>query len=456
MQRGTISFRVTVLLVGGFVLLQVGVFAITSLAMRDQHSGNPGLPSVRQVGAMIELIEALPPERRAASTAAFDGALYHVVVANGALPPSVESVQGMDIGRRYSVGLPDHRLSVTGDVARVPLLTRLNPWPGWLRDPLAIHVALKGAAPSMLTIESQPSEPVRALLRQRAALLGLGGLAALIALAFAVRATTRPIARLARDIRTYRGEPNSPDLAVAGSPELRDLAQAYNDMKGRIAELIVERTRVLAAIAHDMRTYITRIRLRAEFIDDAGQRERAAQDLDEMASLLDDTLLLARAEARGDEMRRPLDLAAELRRIAEIHQEVGDAVALSLSVERATVIAAPLAIRRTLTNLIDNSLRHGTRVALSLREDRNRWRIDVIDDGPGVEPDKLGGLGQPFGRIEPSRDRSAGGAGLGLAIVRALVAAQDGDVSFGNQPEGGFLVQIWLPTAAPASDGVEP
>jgi signal transduction histidine kinase len=449
MQRGTLAFRTTVILVGSFVLLQLAVFALTSQAGRDQPSVGAGLPSVAQVRAMVDLIEMVPPPRRAAAAKAFDGALYHVLVEGGPLPPSVESPQAMDIGRIYSSELPGHRLSVTGRAVRFRRLARLTPWPGWISDPLAVHVTLAGDAPAMLTIESQPSEPVRAMLRQRAALLGLGGIAALVALAFAVRATTRPIVRLARDIRTYRGEPNSPDLAAAGSPELRDLAQAYNEMKGRIAELIAERTRVLAAIAHDMRTYITRIRLRAEFIDDPDQHQRAVADLDEMATLLDDTLLLARAEARGAQTQRPLDLVAELRRAAEIQQEMGDAVALLLSVERAPVVAAPLAVRRTLANLIDNALRHGKHVELSLREDRGRWRIDVSDDGPGIAAEKLHGLGQPFGRIDPSRDRSAGGgAGLGLAIVRALIAAQDGEVALANRDEGGLLVSVWLPAAA--------
>ena len=202
MQRGTLSFRITVLLVGSFVLLQFAVFALTWAADRDAPSGGGGLPSVAQVRAMVDLIEAVPPPRRAAAAKAFDGALYHVLVEGGPLPPSGESAQAMDIGRIYSSGLPGHRLSVTGRAVRFRRLARLNPWPGWISDPLAIRVALAGDRPSMLTIESQPSAPVRTLLRQRAALLGIGGIAALVALAFAVRATTRPIARLARDIRT--------------------------------------------------------------------------------------------------------------------------------------------------------------------------------------------------------------------------------------------------------------
>lgn len=450
MLRGTLSFRITVLLVGSFVFLQLAVFAMTGLVPRDRHAGSLGLPSVAQLRAMTELVEALPPDRRPAAITAFDGALYRVLIEEGPLPATVESARGMDIGKLYSSGLPGHRLSVTGNVARLPMLTRINPWPGWLRDPLAIHVALAGERPSMLTIESQPSEPVRALLRQRAAFLGLGGLVALIALALAVRATTQPIARLARDIRAYRGAPDSPDLVVGSSPELRDLAQAYNEMKARIAELVSERTRVLAAIAHDMRTYITRIRLRAEFIDDPDQHERAVADLDEMAALLDDTLLLARAEAHGVETTKQIDLALELRRMADIRQEMGEAVTVCTTVDSAPIMAAPLAIRRILSNVIDNAIRHAGAVTLSLHRDLEFWRVDVRDKGPGVASGKLGELGQPFGRIEPSRDRSVGGAGLGLAIVRALVAGQGGTVSFANHPEGGFLVRIRLPAPGTA------
>lgn len=447
MQPGTLAFRITLVLVASFVLLQLAVLAVTGLSGRSRESGSLGLPDAAQMRAMIELVEALPPARRAAAVEAFDGAFYHATVENAPPPPSVESLQGMDIGRAYSLALPDRRLSVTGRVARFPTITQLNPWPGWWRnDPLALHIALAGERPTTLTIESQPSEPVRRLLRQRAALLGLGGFVALVALSLAVRATTQPLVRLSRDIRTFRGEPDSPDLAVAGSRELRELAEAYNEMKERIAELIGERTRILAAVAHDMRTYITRFRLRAEFIDDPDQRERAASDLEEMAALLDDTLLFARTEARAQGERRTLDLAEELRRLAEIHKELGDPVSVSCAATAARVRVAPVAIRRILGNLVDNGLRHAGAVHLTLGGEGARWRIDVTDDGPGVSAEQLAQLGRPFGRVDPSRDRATGGAGLGLAIVRGLVAAEGGEIAFGNRVEGGFVATVWLPS----------
>jgi len=448
-QRGTLSFRITLILVAGFVLLQIAVFALASLAGRSQAEGNLGLPGIAQMRTMIELIEAVPPARRLAAAKAFDGAFYHAVVEDGPLPPTVESVQGMDIGRAYSLALPGRRLSVTGQAARLPSIVRLNPWPGWWRsDPLALHIALTGERPTMLTIESQPSEPIRVMLRQRAALLGTGGFIALVALVLAVRATTRPLARLARDIRIFRGEPNSPDLNVTGSRELRELAGAYNEMKGRIAELIGERTRILAAVAHDMRTYITRFRLRAEFIEDPEQHSRAVSDLDEMAMLLDDTLLFVRPEVEARDVRRLVDLADELHRLAEIHGELNQAVFVSTSVDAAMVQAAPLAIRRIFGNLIDNALRHAGAVRLSLVAESGCWRVDVTDNGPGVPADELAQLGRPFARVDPSRNRNTGGAGLGLAIVRALVDAQGGEIEFANRPQGGFVATVRLSVAS--------
>lgn len=448
MQRGTLSFRITLVMVVAFVLLQGAVVLLTGLSGQMQSGGGIGLPDAARMRRMIALVEALPPDQRRDVAGAFDGAFYHVMVDEGALPPTVHSVQGMDIGRAYSAAIPGRAMAVTGQVARFPSIARLNPWPGWWRrDPLTLHIALRGDRPMMLTIESQPSEPVRALLRQRAIMLGLGGLVALGALVLAVRATTRPLVRLAHDMRIFGGEPGSPDLQVTGSRELRDVAGAYNAMKGRIADLVADRTRILAAVAHDMRTYITRLRLRAEFIDDAHQRDRAVADLDEMALLLDDTLLFARTQAKADGGAQRSDLASEMRRLADLHREMGDDVTVAVAVDSASVNAAPVAIRRILGNLVDNGLRHAGAVHGTLSRDGDRWRIDMVDNGPGVAAGQIAQLGRPFGRIDPSRDRATGGAGLGLAIVCGLASAQGGDVAFANRPEGGLMVSLWLPAA---------
>jgi signal transduction histidine kinase len=214
---------------------------------------------------------------------------------------------------------------------------------------------------------------------------------------------------------------------------------------------MAERTRTLAAIAHDLRTYLTRLRLRAEYIDDADHRERAVRDLDEMAMLLDDTLLLAQGEAaardagKGDPAT-PVDLAAQVRDAVEI-RETNSALILDLPGMPVLVRARPLAVRRILANLVDNAERHAAHVEIVLTSRAGQALLTVCDDGPGIAPEMLVRLGEPFMRADPSRNRESGGAGLGLAIVRALATRDGATVQFENRPSGGLRVTVAWPLA---------
>jgi signal transduction histidine kinase len=198
---------------------------------------------------------------------------------------------------------------------------------------------------------------------------------------------------------------------------------------------------MLAAIAHDMRTYLTRLRLRAEYIDAAEQRTKAVQDLDEMALLLDDTLLFARTDSDTSVHPEPIGLAAELARIVAQRIEMGCAVTLEGDVA-GTVMADRIGLRRMLANLIDNGLRYGTRVMLTVCETGSMIEIAVADDGPGVPADALARLGQPYARIDPSRDRATGGAGLGLAIVGALAGQMGARLILANRTPHGLLATL--------------
>jgi signal transduction histidine kinase len=169
---------------------------------------------------------------------------------------------------------------------------------------------------------------------------------------------------------------------------------------------------------------------------------RAITDLDEMAALLDDTLLFARRDAEAAPKPQRIDIAAELSAIAGLRRDMGEAVELLPVPTSLTIQATPIALRRMLANLIDNGLRHGGQVTLSAGEWEGRVKITVADNGPGVPEAALSRLGEPFGRIDPSRDRSTGGAGLGLAIVRALAERDGAEVSFANRAGGGFVATL--------------
>jgi signal transduction histidine kinase len=440
-----LSLRITALLLGGFVMLQALIWATMALPGRGDDRRPYNLPQPEQVAAMAQVLETAPRDQRAALLETFNGSLYTVRILRDP-PLAADGGAALDQLRSdYAQALPDRGVAIAAKRPRLGRIVGDRPRPARFFAPITLAVTLRDG--EQLVIDSRPSSLVRTFLRQRAFMGTLGGLVVLAILALAVRQTTRPLARMSAGIRRFSSDLDAPDLPLAGPREVRDLSLAFNEMKARIVGLMSERTRVLAAIAHDMRTYLTRLRLRAEFIGDLEQRDKAAADLDEMAALLDDTLLFARQDAGTAPKPVWLDLAQLLDAIVTLRREMGDAVTLLPVREPLMICASPLSLRRMLDNLIDNGRRHGDRVILSAVEQPSGIAILVADDGPGVPADALGKLGEPFGRLDPSRDREAGGAGLGLAIVRALAERDGAEVTFTNGTEGGFIATLRFPSS---------
>lgn len=442
-----LTFRIAAILLGGFILLQLTVVALMTLPQPGGGDRPYNLPLPGEAAAMVAAIEAVAPSRRPALLGALDGSLYTVRIAAmtpaaAMLPPDPALVA---LVQNYRAVLPGRVVTMTsrppllGGLFRTgPLLTR------WL---IPVMLAVRLNTGEVLVVDSGPSRLVRSFLRQRALMGALGGTFVLLVLGLALRQMTRPIVRLSHGIRQFAGALDAPDLAVEGSREMRELAGAYNEMKARIAGLVAERTRVLAAVAHDMRTYLTRLRLRAEFIDAPEQRARAVADLDEMALLLDDTLVFA--GQRRVPPRAVVDLAAELAACIAVRRELGHAIDSGGGDCAAMIVATPLALRRIFDNLLDNAARYGAGViGVTLTRAGADWQVAIADRGPGVPPALLERLGQPFERGEPSRNRANGGAGLGLAIVRALVDEQGGRLVLANRSGGGFVATVLFGAAS--------
>lgn len=439
-----LSLRIATLLVTGFVLLQivVGTALLLPGQMYERRASN--LPPPDQVRAMAVTLESIRPDLRAAALAAFDDSLFQVRVVTEL--PAVDAERSGKLTeqrRAYLAALSDRPVLLWrgGAIIHRPLADA--PGPQNYIDPTRLAVGLRDGR--WLLIDSRPSYVVQSFMRRRAYIGAILGALVLAALALAVRQTTRPLARLSQRIRTFSVKLDAPDLPIAGTHELRELSTAFNDMKARIRGLVSERTTVLAAIAHDMRTYLTRLRLRAEFIDDTGQRQRAIADLAEMHDLLEDTLLFAHQESAADAELSRIDLGEELAHVVEIRAESGETVTLDPVDEVLLVDAAPLGLRRILANLIDNGLRYGNRVRLRASRTDGDVILTIEDEGPGVPPEAIPTLGKPFGRLDPSRARETGGAGLGLAIVRALAERSGIGVRFANMPPAGFRVTLTFP-----------
>lgn len=261
----------------------------------------------------------------------------------------------------------------------------------------------------------------------------------------ALRRITRPLGALSDAARKLgRGEDIQP-LAEAGPADVRETIRAFNEMQDRLGTFVTERTRMLAAVSHDLRTPITALRLRAEMLDDAETRERMIETLSDMQNMIEATLAFARGDA-ADEPTRPTDLAALLGAIADDLRDLGYAV----EVTAPATLRYPcrtLALRRALTNLIDNAATYGERARVSLSTRDGAPQIIIEDDGPGIPDAELERIFEPFVRLDTSRSTETGGSGLGLSIARDIVHRHGGGIALENLKQGGLRVTVTLPVA---------
>ncbi|SUB00157.1 Osmolarity sensor protein EnvZ [Pannonibacter phragmitetus] len=279
--------------------------------------------------------------------------------------------------------------------------------------------------------------------------MGLMALAIIAIVAFTIRQVSRPLRQLADAAdRLGRGE-DVPPVPEAGPRELRSTISAFNAMQDRLSRFVADRTRMLAAISHDLRTPITSLRLRAEFIDDDENREKIIATLDEMAAMTEATLAFARDEAVS-EQREAVDLMAVLESLAGDQTDMGHDVRL-MAADRDPMAPAialpcrPLAFKRALRNLIENAIRYGGSARIFVEGGQREVIIRVEDDGPGIPEDRMGDVFEPFVRLETSRSGETGGIGLGLAIARSLIHAHGGTITLTNRPEGGLTATVTLP-----------
>ncbi|WP_120007492.1 ATP-binding protein [Teichococcus vastitatis] len=277
--------------------------------------------------------------------------------------------------------------------------------------------------------------------------------AALALILWATRRLTRPVSALARAAERLGRDVNAPPLPENGPREVATAARAFNTMAERIRRFVGDRTQMLAAIGHDLRTPITRLRLRAEFLDDDEQRRKMLADLDEMEAMVNATLAFARDDA-ATEPSVPLDLAALCRTVldeaADARPELTNEAASYEGPERLRIRARPMALKRALANLVGNALNYGGTVRILLDghgsgAESSLVRMRVEDDGPGIPEDCLEVVFQPFRRLETSRNRETGGTGLGLPIARNILRAHGGDVVLRNRQQGGLCALVTLP-----------
>lgn len=265
------------------------------------------------------------------------------------------------------------------------------------------------------------------------------GLVALIA----TRRLARPLQTFAEGARRFGVDFRAPPIKPVGPHEIRQAILAFNAMQAQLQHFIKDRTQMLAAISHDLRAPLTRMRLRGEFIDDPQLQKKLFSDVDEMHAMINSSLEFFRDNARL-EQATPFDLAELLQTLIDDYRDQSIEIPFS-GPQRLAYVGRPLGLKRVITNLLENALKYASEPAIELRSDAEHVTIRVLDRGPGIPSDSYEQVFVPFHRLEGSRNKSTGGVGLGLSAARAIVLEHGGELTVRNRSIGGLEARVVLP-----------
>ncbi|MBN8945342.1 MAG: HAMP domain-containing protein [Rhizobiales bacterium] len=256
---------------------------------------------------------------------------------------------------------------------------------------------------------------------------------------------TRPLKIFADAARQFSTGAEVVKVAESGPTEVKQLAAAFNEMQVRIKKLIDDRSQTLAAISHDLKSPLTRLRFRAVEVPDEETRSDIEADISEMEAMIEGTLAFLKGD-RSDEPMRPVDLVSLVEAIATDFEEMGKPT--RVSAPRAVVIQGrKLSLKRALTNVIENAIKYGEQAEITVSVDGPNARVIVTDRGPGIDDKDKEAVFAPFHRLELSRNKETGGVGLGLTVARSIVRAHGGDVLLADAASGGLSVTVTLPAA---------
>lgn len=451
MARLGIVWRLVLILLAALILVQIVTTAVYFWRREQAFDARLRSPIADQVAAMASLVDEADPLEREIMLRAFNSQdlLVSITADRGGALPDGRPLRPME--GRVRAELPEltpPRLVVIRmetDVEqgrRLPVFSRL--FAGkvaatvGLADGRYLHVLADGdLMPRLFGLQPGFFAGV------------IGFMVALLVIVLFTR-ESKPLRLLARSVQAFGRDAEPRPVREAGAAEVRVLIRAFNDMQGRLAELMRNRAFILGALAHDLRTYLTRLRLRAEFLPDEADKDQWIRNLDHMGRMIEDSLTFARVSFGADREARS-DLAQISRREIEERRALGLAVSGSIGIDAAPVAGSETALARALANLVDNALKYAGGAEISLTREGRFFLLAVEDRGPGLPPGGRDQLGQPFQQADAARTKETGvggaqaGAGLGLAIAREIAAGLGGDLVLGDRPGGGARIVLRVP-----------
>ncbi|MES2820914.1 MAG: HAMP domain-containing sensor histidine kinase [Pseudomonadota bacterium] len=423
----TLASRLSLIFLVGLLLAQGLSFGV-QFYERYQSAKSTMLGNLENdVSTAVAILDRLPPGERPDWLQRLQRRNYGYLLSEGGpgnpldpddIPIAVRSIDSA-IGRSYPLVFSD----IPGPKTHFQAHLRLADG-----SPLTIDVR-----PAMIPIS--PWLPI-VLLGQLALLIGCTWLAVKIAVG--------PLTRLSRAVETLDPNTHVIHLDENGPTEVAYAAKAFNSMQERIAAYLKERMQLLAAISHDLQTPITRMKLRAEFMDDSLEKDKLVHDLNEISHLVREGVAYARSIHGATEASCRVDLDAFLDSLVFDYQDTGQSVEL-FGKSGAVIDTRPHALRRVLVNLVDNAVKFSGAAQIEVHAAADRMlSIRILDRGPGISEDELSEVLKPFYRVESSRNRSTGGTGLGLAIAQQLAQAIGGSLSLSNRQGGGLCAELRL------------
>ena len=441
----SLAWRTTLIVLAALAVVQLAGLTIHALDRRDLIRIAEAQEAATRVMGLYRVVVLTPPEELVERVRAMN------------LPPDMTVVLSDEPPGLGLVRLPVQiqrilRLSML----LVPLPPPLRPRESrilWDEQDLRVVIAMRLPDGRWLSVSEHPPPPRLLHAPGFLAAFGLMTIAAAMLLVWASRRLTAPVRVLAKAAERLGRDVNAPPLPETGPSEVAAAAAAFNTMAARIRRFVADRTFLISAIGHDLRTPITRMKLRAEFIDDDELRGKFLGDLQQLESMVTSTLQFGK-DISGSEALTALDLPALLRTVLDEAADAAPEQAAELTSyegpEHFTIQARPVALKRAIANLVANALLYGGAAHVRLLPPRPgehpaQLHIEVSDQGPGIAPEDMQRVFEPFHRLESSRNRETGGTGLGLPIARNILRAHGGDVTLANRPEGGLVATAILP-----------
>jgi signal transduction histidine kinase len=436
-------FAVTVALAAAVTLTLVYLFLTFGGEWARPGIRESGLPE--ETAFIVQLIETAPPQTRQALAAAARTGTVTVDWYNkgSPVPAAVEgATDAVGKGEVMDDFIRDIHRTVVGfrPDSRIWAIPELSKIRSEYPDAHLLAVKLTDGSWLAFTVLHRSwglAQPLRWA-------LWLVFLAVSIAIVstIAARQLSRPVKKLAEAVHLFGLNPQAPAIAETGPIELRQVIRTFNAMQAQIQKFLAYRTAMLAAISHDLRTPLTRIRLRGELIEDQEQQAKLFRDVGEMQAMVDGALAFFRDDA-VDEGTTAFDLPGVLRTIANDFADQGVNV-VYIGPARAVYRGRPFALKRAFTNLVENAVKYGTAPEVELSCEGQVFVVAVRDRGPGIPPDALEQVFSPFYRLDKSRNRATGGVGLGLTAAQAIVRAHGGEITLHNRSEGGLEARVTL------------